>query len=425
MAQYLEHLENYNNNLLKKEFHPIQKAYTTPHFLVFSFRTPGKTIYVYIGRGKQYVGVFCTEFPPPSFLRTKDRFLDFVRSNIVGAKISKIDLIDGVFTFYLKKGRELEKWSVFYEKRVLNFSYFKGDEVFCSWDLGLKHINEYQINPDSIESILYPQSILKYIENEEAKATGEVVLKKRLKFLLRKKEHIETDLHQSKKWQELQDLVIAEKLTLNDLELEVLGVKFSFTQSQSYWERQNLVYIKIKKLKRAEKLLAERLQDVIIEIDKIEKKEIEVKTTKERAIAINWNYLPKKESHKNKNLISSEVINFKYKNIVGVLGLTASANDQIRQESHKNHIWFHIENYPGTHLILKTENINFFKLDDFSILASMMRDYSKLNISTIPIMYSELRQVKGIKGKKGQVVVKKPKYLSCLYRDWKEIITIV
>jgi predicted ribosome quality control (RQC) complex YloA/Tae2 family protein len=218
---------------------------------------------------------------------------------------------------------------------------------------------------------------------------------------------------------------MGEKLSLDSNELEVVGLKFSFLKNQSFWERQNLIFGKIKKLKRAEKLLSVRLIDVEDEIKRIEKKEIEVKTTKEKAIPVNWNYSPKREKEKDKNINSSDIISFRYKKTIGVLGLTADANDQIRHECHKNHIWFHIENYPGAHLVLKIESVSLFDGDDFSILASMLRDYSKLNISTIPIMYSELRYVKGIKGKKGQVIVKKPKYLSCIYRDWKEIITIV
>ena len=68
--------EEYNSLFSKNEFYPLQKAYTTPHFLVFIIRFPGQTVALYIGRGNQYQGIFVSTELPPSYLRVQDRLLD-------------------------------------------------------------------------------------------------------------------------------------------------------------------------------------------------------------------------------------------------------------------------------------------------------------------------------------------------------------
>ena len=73
---------------------------------------------------------------------------------------------------------------------------------------------------------------------------------------------------------------------------------------------------------------------------------------------------------------------------------------------------------------LKTDDISKIKPLEFEALASLLRDCSKLDILEIPVIYSQVKHVKGLKGTAGKVLIKKPKYLRCQYRPWKEIITL-
>jgi predicted ribosome quality control (RQC) complex YloA/Tae2 family protein len=117
--------------------------------------------------------------------------------------------------------------------------------------------------------------------------------------------------------------------------------------------------------------------------------------------------------------------NFKLKNLTGVIGLDAVGNDWIRAQASKDHYWFHIENYTGSHCIIKTDDLTQLSIDDLGAIGSMLRDFSKLEILEIPVLYTQLKNIKGIKGTKGAVTVKKAKHLRCLYSDWKEIISIL
>ena len=129
-------------------------------------------------------------------------------------------------------------------------------------------------------------------------------------------------------------------------------------------------------------------------------------------------------SNKVKSGNEYNVKEFKIKNISGAIALDAESNDWLRSQGSKDHYWFHIENYPGSHCLLKTDDISKLSGDDLSAIASMIRDYSRLEIGAIPVIYSQLKNVKGLKGAQGKVLIKKPRYLRCNYIAWTEIITV-
>ena len=148
-----------------------------------------------------------------------------------------------------------------------------------------------------------------------------------------------------------------------------------------------------------------------------------IPTTKEKAIQVLWKTGPKsKNSMPNSE---SNIVEFHMLKLTGMIGLNASGNDQMRTRAKKDFYWFHIENYPGAHCILKTDDISQLTAEMFELIASILRDYSKLEILEIPLMFTQVKNIKGIKGTKGEVSVNKAKYLVCPYRNWKEIISIV
>jgi predicted ribosome quality control (RQC) complex YloA/Tae2 family protein len=425
--------EEYNSLFSKNEFYPLQKAYTTPHFLVFSVRFPGKSVHVYIGRGNQYQGIYLSEKAPPSYLRVQDRLLDYARKFLVGTRLGKCEVDEKYMfsLFHFKTDHTDNSFSFGYKDRQLFFLKQSKDDVYTSWNGEtrnerniLKLVDEIQPDRGKSQSRKIP-TIESYLEEEAKKNGGKPLQKKKEKFLARKLENITRDFEEVKNWKKLESDLLNDKINLDqDIdEVNLYGQRIKFHGMNSPWMKRDLLFKKIKKLKKAEEILETRLKETEIEFEKVKSGEFDLDVTKEKVIQPLWITHAKSNSKAvNKDFNYKE---FKIKNISGVIALDASSNDFIRTQAHKEHYWFHVENYPGSHCILKTEDFAQLGLLELEAIASLLRDFSRLNITEIPVLYSQLKNIKGIKGSKGEVIVKKPKHLRCVYRDWKEIITVL
>ncbi len=422
----------YNILFSKNEFYPVQKAYTTPHFIVLVIRFPGKNAFLYIGRGHKYEGIFLGESLPPSYLRIQDKFLDYLRKNLVGCRLGKMEIDNQYFfaLFSYKNDQSDNSISFGYKNHQLFFVLQNKELIYTSWN------NENQ-NCDSILKLVDPfmgekpggeftkdstWTLDTYFKNEEKKMNGLPVQLKKEKFLARKLNNIKNDLEEVKKWVFLEkDLLSEEQLLIKDDQTHFHGIKVKFPHGLNQWQKRDFLFNKVKKLKKAESILSSRLDETILEQVKVKAGEVEVELTRESATPLLW------QSTKSKTKSSGEKkwVNFSVRGIAGVAGLDAHSNDFLRSESAKEHYWFHIENYSGSHCLLKTEDISVLTKEDFSMIASLLRDLSKLDILEIPVIYSQVKHVKGLKGTPGKVLIKKPKYLRCVYQAWKEIITVI
>lgn len=422
--------EEYNSLFSKNEFYPLQKAYTTPHFLVLSVRFPGKTVAIYIGRGNQYQGVFLGEKLPPSYLRVQDRLLDYLRKYLVGARLGKMEVDDKsmVSLFHFKNEHSDNAFLFGYKERQLFFAKQSKEEVYLSWSgETLESRNLLSLvdvfGPDKITAAVNQKewTIADYLTEEAKKISGQRVQRKKEKFLVRKIHNISEDLATVKNWNLLQDDLVEERIDLNTDELKLHGQKIKLFGLATPWLKRDVIFKKIKKLKKAEEILSTRLEESQVEFENVQKGEFEFEVTKEKVIQPLWitHARQSKPQHSEHN-----VKHFQLKNLTGVIGLDALSNDAIRSQASKEHYWFHIENYPGAHGIVKTDDFSKLSIEDLSAIASMLRDYSKLDILEIPMLYTQLKNIKGLKGTKGEVIIKKPKHLRCLYRNWKEIISI-
>ncbi len=422
--------DEYNSLFSKNEFYPLQKAYTTPHFLVLSIRFPGKSIAIYIGRGNQYQGIFLADKLPPAFLRVQDRLLDYVRKYLVGTRLGKLTISDSslVASFQFKNDQPNNSFIFGYKERQLFFCKQSKDESYLSWSGQIVDSNSLQSEVDKFNADKIDQSknenswkLSDYLTAEEKKANGQPVQKKKEKFLTRKISNISKDLESAQVWSLLQNDLIENRLNLNTDELKAHGQKIKLLRVTSEWLKRDLVFKKIKKLKKAEEILSARLIESENEFENVKKGEFDFEITKEKIIQPLWithqKSLPAKSGDFN-------VKNFKLKNLNGVVGLDAGSNDWIRGNASKEHYWFHVENHTGAHCVIKTEDFTKLGFQDLEAIASMLRDLSKLEILEIPIVFTQVKNLKGIKGAKGSVTIKKPKHLSCVYRNWKEIITI-
>ncbi|NOT79459.1 MAG: hypothetical protein HOP07_10750 [Bacteriovoracaceae bacterium] len=429
--QLVEVSSEYNILFSKNEFYPVQKAYTTPHFIVLTVRFPGKNAFLYIGRGNKYEGIFLGEYLPPSYLRVQDKFLDYLRKNLVGSRLGKMEVDRSHFfaLFPYKNDQSNNSFSFGYKNHQLYFINQKQEEIYTSWNNEVTQRNSLVKIIDNFlgESSLSDKSIKSqfllsdYFKNEEKKKSGAPVQAKKEKFLKKKIGNIKNDLNDVVKWKNLEhDLLTGVEMNIPDKEAIFYNIKIKFPSNINEWQKRDALFNKVKKLKKAENILTQRLAETELELENVMAGKISVEATKEHAVALLWQSQKtalKKNSDRKTLLFSIGQIN-------GIIGLDAQSNDLIRSEAAKDHYWFHVENYTGSHCVIKTDDISKIKPLEFEALASLLRDYSKLDILEIPVIYSQVKHVKGLKGTAGKVLVKKPKYLRCQYRPWKEIITL-
>lgn len=421
----------YNSLFSKNEFYPLQKAYTTPHFLVLSVRFPGKTVSIYIGRGNQYQGVYLHDKLPPSYLRVQDRLLDYLRKYLVGARLGKMEVDEKnmIFLFHFKNEHQDNAFLFGYKERQLFFIKQSKDEAYLSWSGEIVRNGKLLEITDRLGADQAKQNssdkinlISDYLKEEEKKINGKPLQRKKEKFLIRKIGNINNDLEVVKNWEFLESDLIEDKVDTSGDVLKTHGQIIKLHGLNSHWLKRDAIFKKIKKLKKAETILKTRLIESENEYENVKRGEFEFEVTKEKVIQPLWITNSK---HTKSTLEEFNVKNFKIKNINGILGLDALANDHIRGQASKEHYWFHVENYSGSHCIIKTDDLSKLSQEDIAAIASMLRDYSKLEILEIPIIYTQLKNVKGVKGTRGEVIIKKPKHLRCLYSSWKEIISII
>jgi hypothetical protein len=429
--QLLDASREYNTLFSKNEFYPLQKAYTTPHFLVFTLRFPGKTLALYIGRGNGYEGVFLSEHMPPSYLRTKDKLLDYCRKYLVGARLGKmkIDSNHHVFHFDYKREHSDFGFSFGYKDHQLFFINREKDQIYSSWDneisnedLANKITNFLGSSTLKNENRTSLPTIETYLESEEKKMKGKPFQKKKEKFLDKKLKNISSDLASVKKWIQMEIDLTKDKVNLEGHEIIFHGHKFKFLGEMTFWQKKDLIFQKIKKLKKGQTILEQRLLETEQEISQVKAGKFEYETTKEKVIEPLW--ISRAASKKNVNF-DYAIKNFKLKKMSGVIALDARSNDWIRSQAAKDHWWFHIDQYQGSHLILKTDDIGELTQLDLSAIASILRDFSKLTLDSIPMVYSQVKNIKGMKGSQGKVIINKPKYLQCEQTDWSAIITLL
>src|SRR5690606_1720676 len=109
--QYYLDLEKQVKNIKEKSLSQgqIQKLYSTAYYISLSIRAPGKTWHLYFGRGGGYEGIWLHESPPPSVLRRKDNFLEYLRRHLSSCSFLDVtmDRFDRIAKLtYQKFGKE-------------------------------------------------------------------------------------------------------------------------------------------------------------------------------------------------------------------------------------------------------------------------------------------------------------------------------
>ena len=395
---------------------------------------------LYLGRGAGEEGLILSDQAPASEYRIKDTFVEFLRSNFKGGMVEKIQLDPKdrsvIFSFILKK--EARKLGLFWGGRKLYFCLLSKNKhghrrLFKSWtnqyedqeDFHFEVFNELSRGGFEHDQNKKPRE--KVLENYFNKLEGQLTqnkgTKKALKKLKVKEKKILGDLANTEIAFELEKKILdldLEEFSGNSYSYKNLKIKFPF-QINSH-QKRDLVFDKCKRLKKAAKLLNQRLQDTKEEIKGIENSEQEKPNLdKVKTIFPVWGKVIESKVQETKEDHFWELKNSYFSIAVGK---SSKGNDQIRSQwARKEDYWFHLDGLPSSHLILKLSKVTL----DFEImgaLGSALRDQGGLDILEIPLIYTQVKNLKGVKGASGKVIYKKEKHIVVPYRlDWKEYLS--
>lgn len=435
MIQYYLDLQKQVKNIREKSLSQgqIQKIYSTAYFISFAIRAPGKTWHLFCGRGGGFEGVWLNDSPPPSELRRRDNFLEYFRSHMSACTFLGItlDKYDRIMKFSYQKFGEEQSFLWFWKGRKLYFIHHYQDQpeapfkLLLSWrgkafvpGVDIEDLFEYfdEIGRDKdmkhdLESKEFFQ--VSKLLDDEMKASSLKGLSSAPTFLQRKKENIQDDLRKTKQWEKLQS-ILDKGENLDDMyELKVEDQKIKFEGELNPYERRNLLFQKIKKLKRGETILKERLDSVE---QQLAGKSTETK--KESTIPIIkpiWGEEKAKEgSNQTPKHVPDEYKVFRNDQFQIGVGLNAQGNDQLRSKwASKDDHWIHLDGLKSTHVIMKLTGNSPLTPEMLNIGASIVAQFSHFNDDWIPIIHTQVKNLKGVSGAAGMVTYKKEKHLRC------------
>ncbi len=410
----------------------IQKIYSTAFFISLSVRIPGKTWSIYLGRGSGMEGVWLDDVVPPSQLRRKDNFLEYLRRHLssctfIGMSVDRYDRI--IKLDYQKFGMQ-QSLLLFWKARKVYFihSYRESPEanlkLLISWknrpitpseemtdffscfdEIGRRQDLKHDFTTASNVSI---RDLLLAEEEAASMKAGHF----KPGFLERKKLKIEEDLNRARQWEKIQDVLNKDQSLENMYELKVGDHKIKFEGDLNAYERRNLLFEKIKKLKKGETILSERLGSVTRTIEE-KVKPVEVSTnlpvTKiawgEEAGVTPVNEKPRNEPDDFKVIHTSTCD-------IGV-GKSARGNDQLRSKwAGKEDLWLHLDGLKSAHVIIKMYS-GVPGNEEINRAASILAHFSHFQGDWIPVIYTQVKNLKGVSGVAGMVTYKKEKHLRC------------
>lgn len=433
MIQYYLDLEKQVTNIKEKSlsYGQIQKLYSTAYYISFSIRAPGKTWHLYLGRGASYEGVWLHDSPPPSVLRRKDTFLEYLRRHVSACSFIdlEVDKYDRIVKFDYQKFGERQSFLFFWKARKLYFLHYYQDlpdapfKLLLSWrgkafTPGSELLNLFDYfdeigrhrTMDHDRSSPMSQTMGELLENEK-KAAELKTMGGTPTFLQRKKDNIVGDLRRAKQWTKLQS-ILDKGESLSDLyELKIADQKIKFGGDLNAYERRNLLFEKIKKLKRGEAILSDRLEKV--------EKQLSGSNNEPKKQSVTQIIRPVWGEEKSQIVTINSNSRDEFKIIklencqIGV-GLNSQGNDQLRNKwATKDDYWLHLDGQKSSHVVIKLQKSEIVETEVLNVAASILAHFSHFFADWIPIIYTQVKNLKGVSGAAGMVIYKKEKHLIC------------
>jgi predicted ribosome quality control (RQC) complex YloA/Tae2 family protein len=410
----------------------IQKIYSTSFFISFSIRSPGKTWHLYLGRGAGQEGAWLHDEAPLPALRRKDTFLEYLRKHISSCSFvsMEVDQFDRILKLSYQKYGQLQTILFFWKARKLYFLHHYQEapetpfKILMSWhgkafvpnadlasfydffnEVGRRTDMDHDLRSSSsstISQLLQDEMIAAKLKGMNSAPT----------FLQRKITNIEEDLNRTKQWDQMQEMLDKDE-SLQMYELKVGAHKIKFEGDLNAFERRNLLFEKIKKLKRGEGILNQRLLDAK---DLLAGKKVESKSASTLAITkpIWGKEVQKEGTVKVKTPEKEDYRVFKFDNFTIGVGLSSFGNDQLRNKwANKEDVWIHLDGQKSAHAIIKLQTSQAITPDIINLGATIVAHFSHFNDDWIAIVHTLVKNLKGVTGSPGMVIYKKEKHLRC------------
>jgi len=415
-------------------------------------RKKGENICLFLGRGKGFEGLWVGHKKPKSTIRARDRFLEYFRKHLTSTGLTSVKIYDRdrvIFITYYKighlnnlvlfwSGRDLYFIHNYFDDKVDGFKLVISGKTFDQVDEQLltdvallEHLKEYGLNKIDIDDERSHKNIFKEIdqllEEEESSLVDKKFVKGKVKFLNRKLSNITKDLEKVHVWRFYERLVNSEETDLsNQILLEKSGQKIKFDKTWNEFKKKDAIFKKIKSLKKGEGILNNRKIACEIELNKIKNNQVQT-FKKVKMINPIWHSNEKKMQLKGKtSLVQGVVFGKLPSGIEFGVGRNARANDFLRSKwSNKKDIWFHMENYKSAHLIVKTEHFSNLTKLDIQAVGSILSTVSHHQLLEIPLVFTQVKHLRAVKGAAGSVLFRNEKYLVVEYSDiWRKYISL-
>lgn len=423
-----------------------QKIYSTPHLICFSLRIPQETIYFYLGRGSGVEGAWIGNELPKASLRIRDRFVEYLRKYLRNVSFLpfEVDSHDRILKIAYNNKDLRSEFIVFYRGRDLVFIhaiqleqetykfYFSPDgkseiypnltkkEYAIKLGKALDSLGRLDRPIEKEDSKIFLGDVNDFLEKTLVEMEKERTPSKEIKFLKRKISNIENDLEKVQKYKDLKTYIDEKTETLIEKDkTEILGFKFQFKKDQNPYARRDEVYKKIKSLKKGVEILKVRLEETREELEKLKN---EGRSGSISEIKVHGPIWSTKTVNKPKEDISSDMGDTESYKLMDrfrcMIGKTARGNDRIRIHfGKKEDYWFHLEGYKGAHLIIKGIQLTNITQELLSGIGSLLREMSHLEIEKIPVVYTQVKNLKAVKGHPGMVSFRKEKHFVVSYTD--------
>ena len=418
-------VDSINNHF--SEIGQIQKIYSSATTVDVAIRLPGKTLHLYIGRGAGTEGLWLSDNRIPSVLRKRDKFLEYLRRYLSGCTFQglELDVLDRCLKLNYGRAGKLCSLVLFYAGRDLYFENFFFDDksskmqLFKSWknhtsiyeDENLydqfNEVGRTNIPKDRTIQDIPDVELLLHREYERVEKSQ--INKKKIQFLNRKMKKIKNDLEKLDKSSDLIALANkeGEDFSAYPAKLKIMGIKFNF-YGTTHFQRRDEIFQKAKRFKSNREILQNRLADTQQMLRTNENKKEYQNNLK--CVSPIWKSVksqaPVIHTNKDQSFYTITIENVDY----GV-GQSASGNDQLRKSwAKKDDLWFHLESGISSHIIVKLKGR---PLDEevFRNVAILMNKVMNTNNSEFDLIYTQVKNLKGVKGTKGKVIYKKEKHI--------------
>lgn len=406
----------------------VQKMYSTSRYLCLQIRVGGKNLSVYLGRGGGHEGLWLGEKIPASFLRLRDRWLEWCRKNFSSSLLLAVtmDPLDRGVAFDMQKGGAKQTFHVAWLGRNCYFACFDhaSQKWFTSWRGSFEGVAGFEIFDElgrkSFNDVAPPPALtpIEFLLNEEdAHARKGAVPKQKIKSLRTKIGRIKQDLARIAQWEDFQKWLSAlDPASLEPLEkIEHGDLAYKFPKGLSTWQKRDWTFGQIKRLRSVESLQQGRLRESEQLLTEMEAGK-EITENPLRPLGPIW----KNVSPSQATAITNEGDYFVHalEGFKVAVGASAQGNDQLRKLWAKAEDWWlHASIGTSAHAIIKLPAEGIPSPGQLTEAARLLAKRSGISATQLEIITTQVKNVRGVTGKPGMVTYKKQKILLCDLSD--------